>query len=45
MKTNRILSKSNKEGFQSETTESNEHLRIRLGFLLGTLAILARIIH
>lgn len=38
MAMNRKLIKSNLRGFRSETTESNERLNIRLGFIGGVIS-------
>lgn len=40
MAMNRKLIKSNLRGFRSETTESNERLKIWLGFIGGVISTL-----
>lgn len=45
MKENRILAKANFSGFISETTESNERLKIWLGFIGGLISTLSAAIY
>lgn len=45
MTSNRKLVKSNLRGFPSETTESNERLKIWLGFIGGLISTLSAVIY
>lgn len=45
MANNRKLIKSNFRGFRSETTESNERLKIWLGFIGGLISTLSAAIY
>lgn len=45
MTSNRKLIKSNLRGFRSETTESNERLKVWLGFIGGLISTLSAVIY